>query len=91
MSAQVISGRTPLCRVLQEEDGLVTVKGWGLGGGFLVRLSPATGRLRLETPFLRATASLGEEGHVFLRSGDRRIHYSSSSTVLTIRQAGLKC
>ena len=33
-------------------------------------------------------ASLGEESHLFLRAGDRRLHYSGQSSVFTVRNAG---
>jgi hypothetical protein len=55
-------------RVLQAADGLVQVeRQGGHGGPVQLRASPANGRLRVATEFLQATASLGEEAHVFLR------------------------
>ena len=62
--------------VTQTRDGLVTVDR-PLGGDSLrLRVSPNNGKVRYERRGVVVTASLGEERHLFLRAGDRRLHYS---------------
>ena len=36
----------------------------------------------------QATASRGEKSHLFLRSGERRLHYTGSTKVLMVRSYG---
>ena len=74
-------------QVRQEQDGLVTVDRREVGRKFYLRASPTTGKVRVDTGFLTATASTGEEGHVFLRSSERRVHYRGDSGVV-VRQGG---
>ena len=62
--------------VTQTRDGLVTVDR-PLGGDSLrLRVSPNNGKVRYERRGVVVTASTGEERHLFLRAGDRRLHYS---------------
>ena len=44
--------------------------------------------MKLNSPFVQMTASLGTESHLFLRSMDRRLHYSGETKVFTVRNAG---
>ena len=74
--------------VQQTPDGLVSVERFVDSDCFLLKASPANGKVRVNSTFLQTTDSLGEESHVFLRSGDRRLHYSGRSTVFTVRQSG---
>jgi hypothetical protein len=62
--------------VRQTRDGLVTVERAVAGGRLLLRTSPNNGKVRFEGREVQVTASLGEESHLFLRAGDRRLHYS---------------
>jgi len=73
-------------RVEQGEDGLVRVERLNRGDTLVVRTSPSNGRIKVTSEFLFATASRGDEEHVFIRSGSRRIHYSGVDTAFTIRQ-----
>jgi len=75
-------------RVEQEEDGLVRVERLNRGDTLVVKTSPANGRIKVTSEFLFATASRGDEEHVYIRSGSRRIHYSAVNTAFTIRQGG---
>ena len=49
------------------------------GRKFYLRASATTDKVRVDTGFLTATASTGEEGHGFLRSSERRLHYRGDS------------
>jgi len=75
-------------RVEQGEDGLVRVERLNRGDTLMVRTSPTNGRIKVTSEFLFATASRGDEGHVYIRSGSRRIHYSAVDTAFTVRQEG---
>ena len=44
--------------------------------------------MKVNSWFLQMTASLGAESHLFLRSNDRRFHYSGETKVFTVRNAG---
>ena len=89
--------------VRQTRDGLVTVEKKVRGGRVLMRASPNNGKVRFESREVVVTGSRGEEEHLFLRSGDRRLHYSGQvnqgsctpcaditfqSKVFTVRNAG---
>ena len=54
----------------------------------LIKTSPNNGKVRFDSRMVQVTASLGQESHMFLRSGDRRLHYCGQSTVFTVRNAG---
>jgi len=75
-------------RVEQGDDGLVRVERLNRGDTLVVRISPSNGRLKVTSEFLFATASRGDEEHVYIRSGSRRIHYSEVDTAFNIRQGG---
>jgi len=75
-------------RVEQGDDGLVRVERLNRGDTLVVRISPSNGRLKVTSEFLFATASRGDEEHVYIRSGSRRIHYSGVDSAFTIRQGG---
>jgi hypothetical protein len=75
-------------KVLQAADGLVSVERCVPSGRVMVQASPSTGRLRVQSGLLQATASQGEKAHMFLRVGDRRLHYSCHTRVLAVRRAG---
>ena len=74
--------------VRQTRDGLVTVERRAGGDTLLLRTSPNNGKVRFESRLVAVTASLGEDSHLFLRAGDRRLHYNGQSTVFTARNAG---
>jgi len=74
--------------IQQTEDGLVIVERQVKGDKFVLRTSPTNGKVRMDSRMLHMTASLGDESHMFLRSGDRRLHYSGHSKVFTVRNAG---
>ena len=74
--------------VRQTRDGLITVERRAGGDTLLLRTSPNNGKVRFESRLVAVTASMGEESHLFLRAGDRRLHYSGQSTVFTARNAG---
>ena len=74
--------------VTQTRDGLVTVERQTGGVKLIIRTSPNNGKVRFDSGLVQLTASLGQESHLFLRSGDRRLHYSGQSAVFTVRNAG---
>ena len=75
--------------IQQTEDGLVIVeRETQQGDKFLLKSSPSNGKVKLNSPFVQMTASLGTESHLFLRSMDRRLHYSGETKVFTVRNAG---
>ena len=53
---------------------------------FLMRTSPNNGKARFESNFMYATASVGNEPHIFVRSRDRRLHYNGEAFI--VRNAG---
>ena len=71
--------------VTQTRDGLVTVERQTGGVKLIIRTSPNNGKVRFDSGLVQLTASLGQESHLFLRSGDRRLHYSGQSAVFTVR------
>ena len=74
--------------VRQTRDGLVTVERQIGGDKLLIRTSPNNGKVKFYSKLVQVTASLGQESHLFLRAGDRRLHYSGQSNVFTVRNAG---
>jgi len=76
--------------VQQTQDGLVSVERWLHQGKerVLLKASPSNGRVRVDSSFIQMTASRGEESHMFVKSGDRRLHYSGHTGVMMVRQAG---
>ncbi|XP_034239037.1 protein enabled homolog [Thrips palmi] len=71
-------------RVSQTADGLVRVA--RNSNKYQVRTSPSNGTASLTTPFLHCTASLGQTSHLFVRRGERRMHYDGASFI--VRNAG---
>ncbi|XP_052119658.1 uncharacterized protein LOC113218383 isoform X2 [Frankliniella occidentalis] len=71
-------------RVSQTADGLVRVA--RNSNKYQVRTSPSNGSASLTTPFLHCTASLGQTSHLFVRRGERRMHYDGASFI--VRNAG---
>lgn len=53
---------------------------------YQLRTSPSNGTASLTTPFLHCTASLGQTSHLFVRRGERRMHYDGTSFI--VRNAG---
>jgi len=75
--------------IQQTDDGLVIVeKEAQQGKKVSLRSSPSNGKVKVDSQFVQMTASLGSESHMFLRSTDRRLHYSGESKVFTVRNAG---
>ena len=74
--------------VQQTSDGLVSVERFLGKERFLLKASPSNGRVRVDSSFIQMTASQGEGSHLFVKSGDRRLHYSGHTGVMVVRQAG---
>ena len=76
--------------VTQTKDGLVTMEREvrACNTKLVMKASPNNGKVRFDSRLVQVTASLGEESHLFLRAGDRRLHYSGQSSVFTVRNAG---
>ena len=75
--------------IQQKEDGLVIIeKDVGQDNKIFLRSSPSNGRVRLDSDSVQMTASLGTEAHMFVRSQNRRLHYSGGTKVFTVRNAG---
>ncbi|KAG8039465.1 hypothetical protein G9C98_008108 [Cotesia typhae] len=53
---------------------------------YQMRTSPSNGTASLTTPFMHCTASLGQTSHLFVRRGERRMHYDGTSFI--VRNAG---
>ncbi|GLV36908.1 wurstfest [Carabus blaptoides fortunei] len=71
-------------RVSQTVDGLVRI---GRNNGkYSLRTSPSNGSAGISTPFLHCTGSLGQTRHLFVRRGERRMHYDGTSFI--VRNAG---
>ncbi|EZA54702.1 hypothetical protein DMN91_007330 [Ooceraea biroi] len=71
-------------RVSQTPDGLVRIA--RNSNKYQMRTSPSNGTASLTTPFLHCTASLGQTSHLFVRRGERRMHYDGTSFI--VRNAG---
>ncbi|KAK0175631.1 hypothetical protein PV327_009367 [Microctonus hyperodae] len=71
-------------RVSQTQDGLVRIA--RNSNKYQLRTSPSNGTASLTTPFLHCTASLGQTSHLFVRRGERRMHYDGTSFI--VRNAG---
>jgi len=71
-------------RVSQTPDGLVRVA--RNSNKYQARTSPSNGTASLTTPFLHCTASMGQTSHLFVRRGERRMHYDGTSFI--VRNAG---
>ena len=48
---------------------------------FILKTSPANGKAKLQSSFMYLTASLGNEAHLFVKSHERRLHYSNAFVV----------
>lgn len=53
---------------------------------YQLRTSPSNGSATITTPFVHTTASLGQTSHLFVRRGERRMHYDGTSFI--VRNAG---
>jgi len=75
--------------IQQMEDGLVVIeKNVEEGNKIIIKSSPSNGKVKVESQFVHLTASLGIESHMFIRSLNRRLHYSGETKVFTVRNAG---
>jgi len=71
-------------RITQTPDGLVRVS--RKGPKYQIRTSPSNGTVSLTTPFIHCTASLGHTPHLFVKRGERRMHFDGMSFI--VRNAG---
>lgn len=71
-------------RVSQTLDGLVRVG--RSSNKFSLRTSPSNGSASVSSPFLHCTGSMGQTRHLFVRRGERRMHYDGASFI--VRNAG---
>ena len=55
-------------------------------GKRLLRTSSTLGTANITTPFIHTTASMGQNPHIFVRRGERRLHYDATNFV--VRNAG---
>lgn len=53
---------------------------------FSLRTSPSNGSASVSSPFMHCTGSLGQTRHLFVRRGERRMHYDGTSFI--VRNAG---
>ncbi|GFG35339.1 hypothetical protein Cfor_10327 [Coptotermes formosanus] len=70
--------------VSQTCDGLVRIG--RKRNKYQVRTGPLSGKAAVSTPFIHCTASMGPTPHLFVRRGERRMHYDGTNFVL--RNAG---
>uniref|UniRef100_A0A1B6MG25 Uncharacterized protein n=1 Tax=Graphocephala atropunctata TaxID=36148 RepID=A0A1B6MG25_9HEMI len=71
-------------RISQTPDGLLRIA--RNSNKYQLRTSPSNGSATITTPFVHTTASLGQTSHLFVRRGERRMHYDGSSFI--VRNAG---
>lgn len=71
-------------RITQTTDGLVRVT--RANNKCIIRTSPNNGSATVTSPFIHCTASLGQTSHLFVRRGERRMHFDGTSFV--VRNAG---
>ncbi|RZF39829.1 hypothetical protein LSTR_LSTR000477 [Laodelphax striatellus] len=71
-------------RISQTTDGLVRIA--RNSNKYQIRTSPSNGTASLTTPFLHCTASMGDTSHLFVRRGERRMHYDGN--IFIVRNAG---
>ncbi|XP_037875160.1 uncharacterized protein LOC101736715 isoform X2 [Bombyx mori] len=71
-------------RVSQTADGLVRIH--RCSHKYQLRTSPSNGSASITSPFLHCTASLGQTQHLFVRRGERRMHFDGNSFI--VRNAG---
>jgi len=74
--------------IQQMEDGLVVIEKNVENDKIIVKSSPSNGKVKVDSQFVHVTASLGAESHMFIRSMNRRLHYSGETKVFTVRNAG---
>ncbi|CAH1953486.1 unnamed protein product [Acanthoscelides obtectus] len=71
-------------RISQTSDGLVRV---GRNSNkYSLRTSPTNGSASVSTPYMHCTGSMGQTRHLFVRRGERRMHYDGSTFI--VRNAG---
>ncbi|XP_028130276.1 uncharacterized protein LOC114326201 isoform X1 [Diabrotica virgifera virgifera] len=71
-------------RISQTADGLVRV---GRNSNkFSLRTSPTNGSASVSSPYMHCTGSMGQTRHLFVRRGERRMHYDGSTFI--VRNAG---
>ncbi|CAH0548540.1 unnamed protein product [Brassicogethes aeneus] len=71
-------------RISQTSDGLVRV---GRNSNkFSLRTSPTNGSASVSSPYMHCTGSMGQTRHLFVRRGERRMHYDGSTFI--VRNAG---
>lgn len=71
------------CIIQQTSDGFVSVERKYGNELFTLKTSPNNGKARLQSSFVYVTASLGAEAHLFVKSKDRRIHYSDKVMMIS--------
>lgn len=71
-------------RISQTADGLVRV---GRNSNkFSLRTSPTNGSASISSPYMHCTGSMGQTRHLFVRRGERRMHYDGATFI--VRNAG---
>lgn len=71
-------------RISQTADGLVRVV--RKSNKFSLRTSPTNGSASISTPNIHCTGSMGQTRHLFVRRGERRMHYDGATFI--VRNAG---
>ncbi|XP_046388012.1 uncharacterized protein LOC124157381 isoform X2 [Ischnura elegans] len=71
-------------RISLTPDGLVRVA--RNSNKYQLKVSETSGTASLTTPYLHCTASLGKTSHLFVRRGERRMHYDGATFI--VRNAG---
>ena len=74
--------------IKQTKDGLVILERQNGLETFAFKTSPSNGKVKLKSSFVHATASLGEESHMFEKSGNHRLHYYGQTNMFDVRNAG---
>jgi len=71
-------------RITQTPDGLMRLSRNNMK--HQIRTSPTNGTVSVTTPFIHCTASMGQTSHLFVKRGERRMHYDG--TTFIVRNAG---
>ncbi|XP_055299731.1 uncharacterized protein LOC129567135 isoform X2 [Sitodiplosis mosellana] len=71
-------------RVTSNNDGTISIERLNKSCG--IRINPRKAAITLTSSYMHATASMGKSPHLFLRQGDRRIHFDGA--VFCVRNGG---
>lgn len=71
-------------RITSDDDGIICIE--RLNTSCCIRINPRKAAITLTSPHIHVTASIGKSPHLFVRQGDRRIHFDGA--VFCVRNGG---